>query len=246
MEGRAEAEAEASGMGKRATTNPLMCASLTDLYQLSMCYAYWKNGRHEDHAVFDLFYRKNPFKGEYVIFAGLSEAMSLVSSFKFSQEDVDHLRESSLPGCDPQFYDWLLSVDCSQVRIVAQEEGSVVFPRVPLLVVEGPLAVVQLLETPLLNAVNFASLIATNASRFRRAAGQDKLLLEFGLRRAQGPDGGLSASRYSVVGGFDGTSNVLAGRLFGLPVKGTHAHSYVQSYSSLEEVRHQPAPPPAS
>lgn len=114
--------------------------------------------------------------------------------------------------------------------------GSVVFPRLPLMRIEGPVLKTQLLETTLLTLVNYASLVATNAARFRSATGADKTLLEFGLRRAQGPDGGLSASKYCYLGGFDGTSNVLAGKLYGIPIRGTHAHAFVNSYESLEDL----------
>ena len=122
-------------------------------------------------------------------------------------------------------------------------EGTVVAPRTPLIRVTGPLGIVQLLETTLLNLVNFPSLIATNAARFRLVAGAEKKLLEFGLRRAQGPDGAMCASRYSYIGGFDGTSNCLAGMTMGLEVSGTHAHAFVTSYSAIDEVyRARPCP----
>ncbi|KAG7256672.1 hypothetical protein CRUP_012142 [Coryphaenoides rupestris] len=142
----------------------------------------------------------------------------------------DNPRE--VPAVDPAFFHYLRELDCSGVTLRAVPEATVVFARVPLMEVAGPLAVVQLLETSLLCLVNYAS----NAARFRLAAGPNKMLLELGLRRAQGPDGGLTASRYTHIGGFDMTSNVQAGFLFGIPVAGTMAHSYVTSFSSLEEV----------
>ena len=215
--------------------NPLVGPLLTDFYQLSMAYAHWRAGRHEDRAVFELFFRRNPFGGEFTVFAGLEEVLRFVSDYHFTDEDIDYLR-SIMPDCDPAFYHWLKSVDCSQIRISSLREGTMAFPRIPLLVVEGPLGIAQLLETTMLALVNYASLVATNAARFRLAAGKDKILLEFGLRRAQGPDGGLSASRYCYMGGFDATSNVLAGSLFGIPVKGTHAHSFVSSFSGLGDL----------
>ena len=224
-------------------TNPLVGPLLTDLYQLTMAYGYWKSGRHHDPAVFDLLFRQCPFGGEFVVFAGLEEALRYLSSFSFSDAEIEYLR-SLMSHCEPGFFAWLRALDCSQVRVYAVEEGSVVFPRIPLLRVEGPLAVAQLLETTLLNLVNYPSLVATNAARFRLAAGPEKALLEFGLRRAQGPDGGVSASRYSWIGGFDATSNVLAGQLFGIAVRGTHAHAFVSSFSGLEELKEQTIPDP--
>lgn len=212
------------------TKNAFVGPLLTDLYQLTMAHAYWKAHRHEEPAAFDLFFRQNPFGGEFTIFAGLAEVVRFVEGFRFTDDEIDFVR-SVVPGCDKRFYEWLREVDCSKVVIRSLKEGTVVFPRIPMLTVEGPLAITQLLETTLLNLVGYASLVATNAARFRMAAGKDKALIEFGLRRAQGPDGGVSASRYSYMGGFDATSNVLAGQIFGIPVRGTHAHSFVSAFS---------------
>ncbi|KAL9241574.1 hypothetical protein vseg_015672 [Gypsophila vaccaria] len=217
-------------------TNPMVTPLLTDLYQYTMAYAYWKAGKHTERAVFDLFFRRSPFGGEYTVFGGLDECIRFIANFKFTEEDITFIR-NAMPGkCEEGFLDYLRKLDCSEVEVYAIPEGSVVFPRVPLIRVEGPVAVAQLLETTLVNLVNFASLVATNAARHRLVAGDDKLLLEFGLRRAQGPDGGISASRYCYMGGFDATSNVAAGRLFGIPLKGTHSHAFVSSFMSLDEI----------
>nr|KAG5688379.1 hypothetical protein BaRGS_010522 [Batillaria attramentaria] len=202
-----------------------------------MAYAYWKSGKMNDKAVFDLYFRRNPFKGEFTLFAGLEECVKLLQNFSFSRSDVEYLKKVMPPTVENEFFQYLSEMTANEVTLWAVDEGTVVFPKVPLLIVEGPLAVVQLLETPLLNLINYASLVATNAMRFRIAAGPGKTLLEFGLRRAQGPDGGLSASRYCYMGGFDGTSNVLAGKMFGIPVRGTHAHAFVTSYNDLSEVK---------
>lgn len=217
-------------------TNPMVTPLLTDLYQYTMAYAYWKAGKHHERAVFDLFFRRSPFSGEYTVFAGLEECIRFVANFKFTEEEINFIRDA-LPGtCEEGFLDYLRQVDCSEVEVYAISEGSVVFPRVPLIRVEGPVAVAQLLETTLVNLVNYASLVATNAARHRIVAGKSKMLLEFGLRRAQGPDGGISASRYCYLGGFDATSNVAAGRLFGIPLKGTHSHAFVSSFMSPDEI----------
>lgn len=216
-------------------TNQFVGPLLTDLYQLTMAYGYWKAGRHKDRAVFDLYFRRNPFGGEFTVFAGLEEVQRFISDFRFRDDEIDYIR-SVMPQCDEDFYDWLRSVDCSEITVHAVREGSLVFPNIPLIIVEGPLAIAQMLETTLLTLINYPSLVATNAARFRLAAGKDKTLIEFGLRRAQGPDGGVSASRYSYLGGFDGTSNVLAGRLFGIPVRGTHGHAFVSSFLGLDDL----------
>ncbi|XP_056132463.1 nicotinate phosphoribosyltransferase [Lampris incognitus] len=209
---------------------------LTDLYQFTMAYAYWRAGRHDEPAVFELFFRDNPFGGGFSLFSGLHDCLLFLRSFRFIDEDVEYLRSVLPSATDPAFFQFLRDLDCSGVTLHSVPEGAVVFARMPLMEVAGPLAVVQLLETSLLCLVNYASLVCSNAARFRLAAGPRRKLLEMGLRRAQGPDGGLTASRYTHIGGFDLTSNVQAGFLFGIPVAGTMAHSYVTSFSSLEEV----------
>ncbi len=217
-------------------TNHLVNPMLTDFYQITMAYAYWKAEVHEEEAVFDLFFRKNPFRGEFAIYAGLEEKLRLFENFHFTDDHISYLKEQ-MPRCESGFFDWLKSVDCSKMKIYAFKEGTISFPREPLMRVEGPIAVAQLLETATLTLTNYASLMTTNAAKYRLTAGFEKGLIEFGLRRAQGPDGGVSASRYSYVGGFDGTSNVLAGYLFGIPIRGTHAHSYVQSFIGVEDLK---------
>jgi len=217
-------------------TNKLVNPMLTDFYQITMAYAYWKAGVHEEEAVFDLFFRKNPFRGEFAIYAGLEEKLRLFENFHFTDDHIAYLKEE-MPQCEKGFFDWLKSVDCSRMKIYAFKEGTLSFPREPLMRVQGPIAVAQLLETATLTLTNYPSLMTTNAAKYRLAVGFDKGLIEFGLRRAQGPDGGVSASRYSYMGGFDGTSNVLAGYLFGIPIRGTHAHSYVQSFTGVEDLK---------
>jgi len=221
--------------------NPLVTALLTDKYQITMAYAYWRNGTHENHAVFDLFFRTAPFKGRTAIFAGLEEALRFVASFKFAPAEIDFVR-AELPHAEDAFFAWLASLDASQVRVDAIDEGTVVLGKVPLMRIEGPLAVCQLLETTLLVLVNFATLMATNASRLCIAANGGRVV-EFGLRRAQGPDGGISAARYAFVGGAWGTSNMTAARLLGIPVTGTHAHAFVTSFGADEQLKRRTMAP---
>ena len=217
-------------------TNGLVNPMLTDFYEITMAYAYWKAGVHEEEAVFDLFFRQNPFRGEFAIYAGLEEKLRLFENFRFTDDHIAYLKEQ-MPQCERGFFDWLKNADCSKLKIYALKEGTISFPREPLMRVEGPIAVAQLIETPMLTLTNYPSLMTTNAAKYRLTVGFNKGLVEFGLRRAQGPDGGVSASRYSYMGGFDGTSNVLAGYLFGIPIRGTHAHSYVQSFIGVEDLK---------
>jgi nicotinate phosphoribosyltransferase len=207
---------------------------LTDLYQLTMAYGYWKHGKSERKATFHLFYRSNPFGGGFVIAAGLEPVLDFLRLFQFTADDCAFL--STIKGNDgqrlfePGFLDYLSQLKLT-LDLDAIPEGTLVFPHEPLLRVQGPILQCQLLETALLNIVNFQSLIATKASRIVMAAGGDPVL-EFGLRRAQGIDGALAASRAAFIGGCAATSNVLAGKRFRIPVKGTHAHSWVMSFDS--------------
>ena len=210
---------------------------LTDLYQLTMAAGYFEAGQTEREAVFHLFFRKNPFGGSYAVACGLEQALELVDSYRFEPADVDYL--AGLTGNDDRplfksaFLDYLSALEIS-VDIDAVQEGTVIFPHEPLLRVRGPLAQCQLLETALLTILNFQTLIATKASRVSQAAAGDPII-DFGLRRAQGLDGGLSASRAAYIGGCSSTSNAMAGRRFGIPLKGTHAHSWVMVFDSEPE-----------
>eukprot|EP00536_Pseudo-nitzschia_multiseries_P008091 jgi/Psemu1/256893/estExt_Genewise1Plus.C_2000023 len=224
-------------------TNHLVRALLTDLYQITMTYAHWKTGTVDEKAVFELFFRKNPFGGEYTVFCGLDECLKLIRTFRFESDDLDYLKTiPSLASAPDAFWDYLGALhetSLTKLTVKSVPEGTVVFPHCPLLVLEGPLGLGHLLETALLNLVNYPSLVATNASRMVLRAGQHKTkdtpCIEFGLRRAQGPDGACSASKYSYLGGFVATSNLQAGKTFGIPVSGTHAHSYIQSFASLDD-----------
>lgn len=210
---------------------------LTDLYQLTMAYGYYRSGKADLDAVFHLYFRKCPFGAGYAIAAGLQSVIELLQEFRFSQEDTEYLAGISgndgKPIFDRNFLRYLQDLKLT-VEVDAIPEGTFVFANQPLLRVTGPILQCQLLETSLLNIINFQTLIATKASRVARAAGDDTVL-EFGLRRAQGPDGALSASRAAYIGGCAATSNVLAGKKFGIPVRGTHAHSWVMSFDSEPE-----------
>ena len=199
---------------------------LTDLYELTMLAGYLEEGMADKPAVFDLFFRSNPFEGGYAVFAGLEPALEFLEQVRFSAEELDYLRGLGL--FKPRFIEFLREFRF-RGRVTAPAEGTVVFGNEPLLTVEGTLAEAQYVETALLTIINFQTLVATKAARVCHAANGAEVI-EFGLRRAQGPDGGLSASRAACVGGVQGTSNVLAGMTYGLPVRGTHAHSWVQAF----------------
>ncbi|MFO8048556.1 MAG: nicotinate phosphoribosyltransferase [Desulfosudaceae bacterium] len=198
----------------------------TDYYELTMSQGYFLSGKGRDTTVFDYVFRDNPFGGGYVIFAGLDNLLAALGRFSYQAEELDYLREQ---GFDNDFLSFLKDFRF-QGTIHSVREGEVVFPLEPLMRVEGTVIECQLVETLLLNFINFESLIATKASRLRRVAGT-KTVSDFGLRRAQGL-GGLQASRAAIIGGVDLTSNVLAGQRFGLGVTGTQAHSWVQSFDS--------------
>ena len=207
-------------------------ALLTDLYQLTMAYGYFKSGLHDREAVFHLHFRNHPFGSGFSIAGGLAPAIDYLLNLHFDEEDVAHL--GTLTGRDGKalfdkaFLDHLRRFELA-CDIEAIPEGTVVFPHEPLLRVSGPILQAQLIETALLNLINFQTLIATKAARICQAARGDDVL-EFGLRRAQGNDGALSATRAAYLGGCSGTSNVLAGKRFGIPVRGTHAHSWVMAF----------------
>ena len=215
-------------------------AMLNDLYQLTMAYGYWKNNMAGYEAVFNLFYRKAPFKGSYAVFSGLDQVMELINNFKFTDEDVDWLKTicgaDDKPIFEDDFLEYLKNISLD-VDVIGVKEGSVVFPNTPIIRVQGPIIACQLLETPLLNIVNFDTLVTTKAVRVCNAA-KNSQVFEFGLRRAQGVGAGLRATRSAWIAGCTGTSNVLAAQKFGIPVKGTHAHSWVMSHDSeLEAFR---------
>ncbi|MBR2988753.1 MAG: nicotinate phosphoribosyltransferase, partial [Clostridia bacterium] len=198
---------------------------LTDLYQLTMMNGYLKSGIADELATFDMFFRQ---RGQinYAVSAGLAQAIEYIENLHFTQGDLQYLKSLKIFTEDFISYlaDFKFTGDIYSVR-----EGEIVFPMEPILIVRAPLIQAQLIETALLNIINHQTLIATKASRVNTAAGEGKVV-EFGLRRAQGPDAGIYGSRASVIGGASGTSNVLAGQMFDIPVKGTHSHSWVLSY----------------
>ncbi len=207
---------------------------LTDLYQLTMMNGYFKNGVDEDTVVFDLFFRRNPCRNSYTIIAGIEQVIDYIENIHFDDETLTYLKELDL--FDDEFLNYLKTFKFSGT-IYCVEEGSIMFPHEPVLRVKAKAIEAQLLETALLNIINFQSLIATKASRICSAA-EDDIVFEFGLRRAQGPDAGIYGARAAIIGGCVGTSNMYAGKKFDIPVIGTHAHSWIQKFETeLEAFR---------
>ena len=207
---------------------------LTDFYQLTMMNGYDFNQKSDEIMVFDMFYRKNPNNGGYAIVCGINEVIDYVENLKFTKEDIDYLRKQNI--FNESFLKYLENFKF-EGEIYAVEEGSIMFPNEPIIRVKAKAMQAQFVETAILCIVNFQTLSATKASRICYSAMGDDVM-EFGLRRAQGPDAGLYGAKAAVIGGCIGTSNVLAGKMFDVPVLGTHAHSWVQSFDSeLEAFR---------
>ena len=205
---------------------------LNDLYQFTMAYGYWREGISERHAVFHANFRQAPFNGEYIVLAGTTPLWQWLSEFRVTTAECDFLCTLTDPAGQTLFPEAFLNYLHNlqfNLTLSAAPEGSLIFAHEPWLRIEGPLLQCQLLETPILNTVNFQSLIATKATRICQAAAP-KTVIELGLRRAHGPDGGLSASRAAYIGGCHGTSNVLAGQYYGIPIVGSMAHSWVMSF----------------
>lgn len=212
-------------------------ALLTDLYQLTMAYGYWKTGIESKEAAFHLFFRSQPFKGGFSIACGLRDAVDYLRTLAFRDDELRYLNtltgNDGKPLFEPAFLEYLRTIKWTW-NVDGIPEGTVVFPNEPLLRIQGPLIQCQLVETALLNILNFQTLIATKAARVCLAT-KGEPVLEFGLRRAQGSDGALTASRAAYIGGCSATSNVLAGFRLGIPVRGTHAHSWVMAFDSEKE-----------
>ena len=204
---------------------------LTDLYQLTMGYGFYRQNKHEEEVVFDLFFRKNALI-TYSISAGLEQAMDYLLNWRFDDEDIAYLRSLHLFSED--FLEYLKNMKFTG-DVYAVKEGTPVFPAEPILTIKAPLIQAQFAETALLNIINHQTLIATKSSKICRATGGKGIVMEFGLRRAQGPDAGINGARAAIIGGCSSTSNVITGKTFGVPVAGTMAHSWVMDYDSEYE-----------
>ncbi|MBM7645462.1 nicotinate phosphoribosyltransferase [Scopulibacillus daqui] len=198
----------------------------TDLYQINMSEAYWSDNMHNRKAVFEVYFRRLPFKNGYAVFAGLERVIEYLKNLRFTEEDIEYLRDEL--GYPDEFLNYLKELRFTGT-IRSMKEGELVFGNEPILRVEAPLVEAQLIETAILNIINYQTLIATKASRIKQVIG-DQMAIEFGSRRAQEMDAALWGARAAYIGGFDATSNVRAGKMFGIPVSGTHAHAMVQVY----------------
>ncbi|AIM16847.1 nicotinate phosphoribosyltransferase [Neobacillus sedimentimangrovi] len=203
----------------------------TDLYQINMTETYWRDGIHNKRAVFELFFRKLPFGNGYAVFAGLEKVIQFIQNFRFTEEDIKYLKNEV--GYEDDFLNYLRDLRFTG-NIRAMKEGEIVFANEPILRVDAPLAEAQLIETALLNIVNYQTLIATKAARIKHVVG-DEVAMEFGTRRAQEMDAAIWGTRAAYLAGFEATSNVRAGKIFGIPVAGTHAHAMVQAYKDEYE-----------
>ena len=207
----------------------------TDLYQINMAETYWRDGIHNKRAVFELFFRKLPFGNGYAVFAGLEKIIQYIQGFRFSEDDLEYLKNEI--GYKDDFLEYLKNMRFTGT-IRSMQEGELVFGNEPILRVDAPLGEAQLIETALLNIVNYQTLIATKASRIKQVVGSE-MAMEFGTRRAQEMDAAIWGTRAAYLAGFDATSNVRAGKLFGIPVAGTHAHSMVQAYKDEHTAFHK-------
>lgn len=203
----------------------------TDLYEINMMYTYFKKGISERNAVFEAYYRKEPFGNGYSVFAGLEHVILYLQNLHFKESDLKYLKDEV--GYDDDFIAYLRNFKL-QLTVRSMSEGEIVFANEPLIQVEGPLAQCQLVETAILNIINYQTLLATKAARVKLAVQGDGVM-EFGTRRAQETDAALWGTRAAYIGGFDSTSNVRAGKIFGIPVSGTHAHSLVEAFGSEYE-----------
>ncbi|MGE7844025.1 nicotinate phosphoribosyltransferase [Lysinibacillus sp. NPDC093712] len=206
----------------------------TDLYQINMAESYWADGIHNRKAVFELYFRKLPFGNGYAIFAGLERMLEFLRDFRFSQSDIEYLREEV--GYKEDFIDYLKNIRFTG-DMYSMVEGELVFANEPIVRIEAPLVEAQLIETALLNIVNYQTLIATKASRIKQIV-KDEMAMEFGTRRAHEMDAAIWGTRAAFIGGFASTSNVRAGKLFNIPVAGTHAHALVQAYKNEYDAFH--------
>ncbi|OBA01779.1 nicotinate phosphoribosyltransferase [Bacillus subtilis] len=198
----------------------------TDLYQINMAETYWRDGIHEKKAIFELFFRRLPFENGYAVFAGLEKAIEYLENFKFTDSDLNYLQDEL--GYHEDFIEYLRGLTFTG-SLYSMKEGELVFNNEPIMRVEAPLVEAQLIETALLNIVNYQTLIATKAARIKGVIG-DEVALEFGTRRAHEMDAAMWGARAALIGGFSATSNVRAGKRFNIPVSGTHAHALVQAY----------------